>query len=131
MAVLLFVKPPAPSIEYEAGEGNPLTYSGDGSSTSHLVGFLYGGGQDDGYLSVYFRIKKAGVLRYEITISSESDYDFGYLFVGGSFILSSSGFEVFTGSINVNVNDLIEVSYIKDGSVTEGFDGVQFDFYIA
>ena len=119
------------AIKYESGEGNPLTYSGDGSSTSHLVGFLYGGGQDDGGWTVYFRIKKAGILHYNITISSEDGYDYGYLYVGGNYILGSSGYEVFTGSINVNVNDLIQVSYGKDGSVTTGFDGVQFDFYIA
>ena len=119
------------AIKYESGEGNPLTYSGDGFSTSHLVGFLYGSGLDDGGWTVYFRIKKAGVLYYNITISSEYDYDFGYLYVGGNYILSSSGSESFSGSTNVNVNDLIQVTYSKDGSVTTGFDGVQFDFYIA
>jgi len=119
------------AIKYEAGGGNPLTYSGDGFSTSHLVGFLYGGGIDDSSWGVNFRIKKAGILYYNITISSEEGWDFGSLYVGGNYILSSSGSENFTGSTNVNVNDLIQVTYGKDGSVTTGFDGVQFDFYIA
>ena len=119
------------AIKYESGEGNPLTYSGDGFSTSHLVGFLYGGGLDDGFWTVFFRIKKAGVLYYNIAISSEDAYDFGYLYVGGNYIFSSSGSDNSSGSTNVNVNDLIQVTYAKDGSVTTGFDGVQFDFYIA
>ena len=125
------VKRDAPRILYNSGTGNPLNYSGDGSSASHFIGGLFGGGQDDGGWTVTFKIKKAGVLYYSFNLDSEEAYDFAASNVNGNTIFEyQSGYIQSNGNINVNIDDIITISYSKDGSVSEGFDGIQFDFYI-
>jgi hypothetical protein len=130
--VPIFVLPnPNAVILYDSGIGNPLTYSGDGLSISHFVGGLSGGGQDGGNWSVTFKIKKAGVLYYNFELQSESGYDYAAANVNGNTIFpEQSGYIQSNGNINVNIDDIITISYSKDGSVSEGFDGIQFDFYI-
>jgi len=130
--VPIFVLPnPNAVILYDSGTGNPLIYSGDGLTASHFVGGLYGGGQDGGSWSVTFKIKKAGVLYYNFELQSESGYDYAIVNVNGNTIFpEQSGYIQSNGNINVNIDDIIGITYYKDGSVSEGFDGIQFDFYI-
>jgi hypothetical protein len=118
-------------IFYESGSGNPLTYSGDGLSTSHFVGGLSGGGQDNGGWTVTFKIKKAGVLYYSFDLQSEAYFDYAAANVNNNTIFEyQSGITQSNGNINVNIDDIITISYSKDESVSVGFDGIQFDFYI-
>ena len=119
-------------IFYNSGTGNPLTYSGDGLSSSHFVGGLSGGGQDDGGWAVAFKIKKAGVLYYSFNLESEENYDYAASTVNGSNTIfeSQSGYIQSNGNINVNIDDIITISYSKDYGGSTGFDGIQFDFYI-
>jgi hypothetical protein len=118
-------------IFYESGSGNPLTYSGDGLSTSHFVGGLSGGGQDYGSWTVTFKIKKAGVLYYSFDLQSEASFDYAAANVNNNTIFEyQSGIIQSNGNINVNIDDIITISYSKDESVSVGFDGIQFDFYI-
>jgi hypothetical protein len=120
-----------PSILYNSGTGNPLTYSGNGSSASHFIGGLFGGSQDDGSWTVTFKIKKAGVLYYSFNLESEDGYDYASSNVNGNTIFTNqSGYIQSNGNINVNIDDIITISYSKDGSVSTGFDGIEFDFYI-
>jgi hypothetical protein len=127
------VKRDAPRILYNSGTGNPLNYSGDGSSASHFIGGLFGGSQDDGGWTVTFKIKKAGVLYYSFNLESEEAYDYALSYVGSSLVYIfeyQSGIIQSNGNINVNIDDIITISYSKDGSVSTGFDGIEFDFYI-
>jgi len=118
-------------IFYEAGSGNPLQYSGDGLSSSHFTGYLLGGGQDNGSWTVTFKIKKAGVLYYSFNLESEGGYDYASSNVNGNTIFAEqSGYVQSNGNINVNIDDIITITYYKDSSVSEGFDGIGFDFYI-
>jgi hypothetical protein len=125
------VKRDAPNILYNSGTGNPLNYSGDGSSASHFIGGLFGGSQDDGSWTVTFKIKKAGVLYYSFNLWSEEDYDYAASNVNNNTIFQrQSGIIQSNGNINVNIDDIITITYEKDGSVSTGFDGIEFDFYI-
>lgn len=118
-------------VIYNSGTGNPLTYSGRGSSSSHFIGGLFGGQQNDGSWTVTFRIKKAGVLYYSFNLESESGYDYASSNVNGNTIFAyQSGYIQSNGNINVNIDDIITIAYGKDSSVSTGFDGIQFDFYI-
>lgn len=122
---------PAAVILYESGSGNPLTYSGNGLTASHFVGGLSGGGQDGGGWAVTFKIKKTGVLYYSFNLESEDGYDYASSNVNGNTIFTNqSGYIQSNGNINVNINDIITITYGKDESVSVGFDGIQFDFYI-
>jgi hypothetical protein len=127
------VKRDTPNILYNSGTGNPLNYSGDGSSASHFIGGLFGGSQDFGEWTVTFKIKKAGVLYYSFNLESEQEYDFAgsYINTQLNYIFEfQSGIIQSNGNINVNIDDIITITYYKDGSVSTGFDGIEFDFYI-
>jgi hypothetical protein len=129
----IFVLPnPNAVILYESGTGNPLTYSGDGLSTSHFVGGLSGGGQDGGSWTVTFKIKTAGTLYYSFNLESEQGYDYASSrIVDGTIIFpEQSGYVQSNGNIPVAIDEIITITYYKDESVSAGFDGIQFDFYI-
>jgi len=131
--VPIFVLPnPNAVILYESGTGNPLTYSGDGLSSSHLVGGLSGGGQDNGSWTVTFKIKKEGTLYYSFNLESEQGYDYASSrIVDGAIIFpEQSGYVQSNGNIPVAIDEIIIITYYKDESVSVGFDGIQFDFYI-
>jgi hypothetical protein len=123
--------PPSPVILYNSGTGNPLTYSGLGTNASHFIGGLSGGYQDDGSWTVTFKIKKAGVLYYSFNLESENNYDYASSNINGNTIFAyQSGYVESNGNINVNIDDIITINYSKDESISTGFDGIQFDFYI-
>jgi hypothetical protein len=125
------VKRDAPNILYNSGTGYPLNYSGDGSSASHFIGGLFGGTIDGTFWTATFKIKKAGVLYYSFNLESEESYDFAYSSIGANYIFDEqSGIIQSNGNINVNIDDIITITYYKDGSVSTGFDGIEFDFYI-
>ena len=129
--ISLYKTPPSSVILYNSGTGNPLTYSGDGLSSNHLIGGLSGGQQDNGGWTVTFKIKKAGVLYYSFNLESEANYDYASSNINGNIIFAyQSGDVQSNGNINVNIDDIITITYSKDQSVSVGFDGIQFDFYI-
>jgi hypothetical protein len=63
-----------------------------------------------------------GTLEYDVTISSEQNYDFGRIRKNGNIELQVSGAGNHTGSFSVSAGDNVEVQYFKDGSVNSGLD---------
>jgi len=64
-----------------------------------------------------------GTLEYDVTISSEQNFDFGRILKNGVQQLNVSGpTTTHTGSFSVSPSDSVQVQYIKDGSVNGGLD---------
>jgi hypothetical protein len=121
------------AISYNSGGANPLEYSGKGLVNNHFIGGLYGSGETDATTwTTTFKILKKGILYYSFNLESSAGNDYASSTLNSNIIFAhQSGFIQSNGNINVNINDIITVTYSKNGSgESAGFDGIRFDFYI-
>jgi len=73
--------------------------------------------------TINFVSEEGDILNFDYSISSEDDYDIGYVFLDGVCIISVSGYDssTFRHSLGSGSHTVI-CEYIKDGSVSSGGD---------
>jgi len=121
------------AISYNSGGANPLEYSGKGLVNNHFIGGLYGSGETDPTTwTTTFKILKKGILYYSFNLESSAGHDYASSTLNSNIIFEEqTGFIQSNGNINVDINDIITITYSKDGSgESAGFDGIRFNFYI-
>lgn len=101
-----------------------------GTSTEPLSGNVRGNGQDDTDRILYLEVLFNGVLNYNCTVSSEGNYDYGYLYLNSTLIFQIDGNQNRIGSLSVRSGDKIGIRYTKDGSVSTGSDSISFTLHI-
>ena len=101
-----------------------FTISGLGTEGSPYSGNSTNSGLHNTTANATFLITGSGTgtLEYDVTISSEQNYDFGRIRKNGNIELQVSGAGNHTGSFSVSAGDNVQVQYFKDGSVNSGLD---------
>ena len=123
---------PTPLLTFfDTNNATNLSYSGLGTTSNRLVGYVGGLGNDTSH-NLRFTVNATGTLYYKITVSSEESYDYGYIqrTRSGSTVSidGGSGSFVAESTSSVLVDDIITIYYYTDGSVTTGLDRITFDY---
>jgi len=125
--------PPTATIYVFSSPGMPFaSFSGTGDFATPLTGFVGGNGVHSSTREVQLRFNKAGVLRWDMTASSEANYDFGRLIVDGTQRVSISGTANSTGTVTITTASTAIVRFVKDINTTTGQDRVNVNsLYVA
>jgi hypothetical protein len=102
-----------------------FTISGLGTAGSPYSGNSTNSGLHNTTANASFTITGSGTgtLEYDVTISSEQNFDLGRILKNGVAQLTVSGpTTTHTGNFSVSAGDSVQVQYSKDGSVNGGLD---------
>ena len=122
---------------------NSYSLSGLGQNSGSPTTLILGG-EDNCHNQVWLQTAKAGILNYTVTVSSESNYDYGSLYKSSgppSYNPSLTGFttivnpmaginQTASGTLSVTQGEYLILRYTKDDSADGGTDRVTFSGYI-
>jgi hypothetical protein len=127
-----------------SGDASDNSYSLSGLGTVDSPTTLVLGAGDNGYNRVWLQIARSGTLSYTVTVSSESNYDYGSLYKSSGPPSSNTSLTGFTtivnpmaginqtasGTVSVTQGEFLILMYTKDDSADDGADRVTFSGYI-
>ena len=107
-----------------------MNVSGDGTAHSPFTATSTNK-TDNSTGEVIFNVTQGGTLNFQITASSEPNFDFGRLYINGSMVASVSGTETTgTQQLVVSEGDTITFTYEKDAFASAGNDEAILDFLL-
>ena len=114
-----FVTSDATAITRVSGDSWYLTTSG-------YTGLRNNGIGDNGTTSCYFKCYGTGTVSWDCVVSSEGNYDWGWLFIDGQqmFKISGSSTSISSYTFTTGGEHTLEFRYTKDGSSSSGNDAV-------
>jgi len=106
----------------EPNSSNLMVISGDGTSASPYTGYSNSVGQDS--TTAYFETSapQDGTVYFDITVSSEENYDFARILVENVPVAEISGEASFASNTTVSRADRVRFEYVKDGTQQDGSD---------
>jgi hypothetical protein len=106
--------------------------SGNGTSSSPYEGYSTINGLHGYTAKIQYKANGSGTVYVKMKVSSESNWDWGYVFVDNVQKFKNSGEEEFGyNSYSVSDGDIIEFRYSKDPSVNSRSDKVWWWIYAA